>query len=172
MSLIGKKILRWKTKWTTKNVQRSIVAIPYDLSKSFGLLYSYENSAKEEALRLWVDQLISEQKEVHVLCIQSNSQPVMSNFPTMTMAQMNTMGQIKAEVIDEFLERSYDYLIHLDFEANEVIDMIIKKTKAKCKIGFYSEQHQKNYDMMIGMNKSAGMVNFVDQVTKYLKSIN
>lgn len=171
MSLIGKKILRWKTNWSTKNIQRTIHALPYSQTSTFGLLYCYENSAKEEALLQWIQELKSDQKEVHVLCVQCDAQPAQSDFPTLTMADMNVVGKIQAEVLDQFLERSYDYFVHLDFEANEVIDMIVRKTKAQCKIGFYSELHQKNYDLMIGMHKSAGMVNFVEQVMKYLKSI-
>lgn len=171
MSLIGKKILQFKTNWTTKNIERSINALPYDQAQSFGLLYVYESNAKEEAVHNWVERLKSDQKKVHVLCMQSDAKPPLSTFPTLTLSDMTAMGSIKNDVLVQFLERSYDYFIHLDFEVDEVVDMIIIKTKAKCKIGFYSEQHQKKYDLMIGMNKSAGIVNFVEQITKYLKSI-
>lgn len=171
MSFIGKKILQFKTNWTTRNIQRKVNAVPYDQTQSFALLYCYENTAKEEALNNWLELLKADQKDVHVLCIQGNKDLPLSLHPTLTLADMTALGNIKNEVLDQFLERSYDYFIHLDFDVNEVIEMIIRKTKAKCKIGFYSELHQKKYDLMIGMNKSAGMVNFVTQITKYLKSI-
>ncbi len=171
MSFIGRKILHWKTKWSPKNTQRVINALPYHQAATFGLLYGYENSAKEEAIQEWIQELKSDKKEVQILCVQSDTQPPQSDFPTLTMADMNVIGKIQAEVLDQFLERSYDYFIHLDFEGNEVINMIVRKATAQCKIGFHSKLNQKHYDLMIGVNKHTGIANFTEQIMSNLKRI-
>ena len=70
-----------------------------------------------------------------------------------------------------FIEEPFDYLFHLDFEINPLIKPILTKSKANWKVGCHSDDGEGIYDLMIKINKSAGLKNLSDQMLIYVNAL-
>ena len=168
MSLIGKKLLNLFGKTSKRD---SSVAIPsYEQAKRIAVLYTFEDEKKEEAVDA-LKELIDVTKKVDILCFIDKKEIPYGKHPSFRIEQLSNWGKINSEEVEKFLETPYDYLIHLDFEMNEIIKNLLTNTKAKCRVGFHADSASSYYELMIGMNKSAGTTNFAQQIVKYIKAI-
>lgn len=133
-------------------------------------MYTYGGDKKEESVDV-LHSLIGDEKEVQVLCFIDKKEIANSTHPSFHIEQLNSWGKINSNEVVKFLESEFDYLIHLDFELNEILKSLLNRTKAKCRVGFHSEKGNLYYELMIGINKNAGTTNFAEQAVKYIKSI-
>ncbi|HEY9116233.1 MAG TPA: hypothetical protein VIN11_00320 [Roseivirga sp.] len=168
MSLLGKKILGLVSKPRKRDGKISIPS--YEQAVKIGILYTYEGERKEESIDL-LKQLLDQDKHIEVLCLMDNKEIASSKNPCFYVDELNHWGKIKSEIASQFLTTSYDYLIHLDFELNDILKSFLNRTQAKCRVGYYSEIGGPYYELMIGINKSVGTSNFAEQAVKYIKSI-
>lgn len=168
MSIIGKKILSFTNKSSRKQKKTEIPS--FETAQNIGLLYTYEDEKKEDSVEQMMG-LFSEEKQISTLCFIDSKEEVEAKHPSFRLDQLNTWGKIESEEVNAFQAKEFDFLIHFDFETNEVIDSLLVNSKAKCRVGFHTEESAKNYELMIGMNKSAGPSNFAEQIIKYLKAI-
>ncbi len=168
MSLLGKKMLGLVSKSKKRDAKQVIPS--YEQSQSIGIIYTFEGDKKEETIDMLLNTL-GENKHVDVLCFMDMREITSSKHPSFHIEQLNNWGKIDSEEATKFSETSFDYLIHLDFEMNEIMKSLLNRTKAKCRVGFYSEKAEQYYELMIGINKSAGTTNFAEQIIKYIKSI-
>lgn len=168
MSLIGKRLLRLSNNKTKRPIPQVIPS--YERAERVGILYTYEGDKKEEATENLIS-LINKEKQVDVLCYLDRKDLTNSKHPSFRIDQLNRWGKLNSSEAEEFLNTSYDYLIHLDFELNEIMKNMLIHTKAKCRVGFHTESGRNFYELMIGMNKSSGTSNFAEQIIKYIKAI-
>lgn len=73
--------------------------------------------------------------------------------------------------VTNFINEDYDILIDLTNEQIIPLRYILNYSRARFKVGVYSEENEKFYDLMISMKKY-NIVDFIDQVNHYLKIIN
>lgn len=168
MSLIGKKILSFTSKSSRKQKKAEIPS--YENAQQIGILYTYEGDKKEDAVKQ-IKTLLGTEKQTRILCFVNSKEDIEIKNPSFRIDQLNTWGKIESEEVNSFQEAEFDYLIHFDFESNEIIDSLLVNSKAKCRVGFHTEDAAKHYELMIGMNKSAGPSKFAEQIIKYLKAI-
>lgn len=168
MSLIGKKLLSLMNKGGKR--QKNQVFPSYENSHSIGILYTYDEKKQESAENI-IKLINDESKKVEVLCFIDRKEVESSKHPFFRIEQLNNWGKIKSDEVDQFINTSFDFLIHLDFEMNEIMKNMLIHTKAKCRVGFHAENSSDYYELMIGMNKSAGSSNFAEQTIKYIKAI-
>lgn len=168
MSLIGKKMLSLFNKSGKRPKSQAIIS--YEQAQKIGIIYTYEDEKKEEAIQHIVN-LINNEKVVYVLCYMDKKEVASSINPTFRVDQISSWGKINSEEASHFLNSPFDFLIHLDFDLNEIMKNMLIHTKAKCRVGFHSETGNDFYELMIGMNKSAGTSNFAEQILKYIKAI-
>lgn len=168
MSLIGKKILSLTSKSIRKQNKAEIPS--FASAQQIGILYTYEDEKKESSVQQMIESL-GAKKEATVLCFINSKEAIETEHPSFRIDQLNTWGKIESEEVISFQKIEFDFLIHFDFETNEIIDSLLVNSKAKCRVGFHAEESARNYELMIGMNKSAGPHNFAEQIIKYLKAI-
>ncbi|MBI9068756.1 MAG: hypothetical protein JEZ09_15785 [Salinivirgaceae bacterium] len=70
----------------------------------------------------------------------------------------------------EFQESNFDILIDLGTEAYYPMDLLIRKSKAKFKVGWYCENSP--FDFMINIEKNKGLEYYYTQVIHYLNNLN
>lgn len=168
MSLIGKKMLSLFNKSGKRPKSQTIIS--YEQAQKIGIIYTYEGDKKEETID-HIISLIDKEKQVDVLCYMDKKEISASKNPTFSIDQLSNWGKINSEEASHFLNTPFAFLIHLDFELNEIMKSMLIHTKAKCRVGFHSETGNGFYELMIGMNKSAGTSNFAEQILKYIKAI-
>ncbi|KOF02127.1 hypothetical protein OB69_13970 [Roseivirga seohaensis subsp. aquiponti] len=140
-------------------------------SKHIGLLYSWEDSHKEKSIQEFANSLGSN-KSIDFLCFNpiKKIQPA-TESPTFSRADFNLFGKIQSETVLSFMEKPFDYLFHLDFDINSSIKPLLTKSRANWKVGCHSDQGEGIYDLMIKINKSAGLKNLSDQMLIYVNAL-
>ena len=167
MSIIGKKILEIQNK-PSKNKRRELKIKSFEEAESIAILYTWSDSTKMEAVDLFAKSI---EQEVDVLCYNPTKDIIECNHKSLHISDLNSLGKINSQDTKSFLSKHFDYLLVLDFELSEVTKHLILKCVASYKIGFYSAEHENYFDLMININKQAGIVNFAEQILKYIKAI-
>ncbi|MBO6495185.1 hypothetical protein [Roseivirga sp.] len=168
MSLLGKKLLKMLHKPEKRAKNQEIPS--FESAKNIGIIYTYGEKKSESADSI-IELIEADSKQVDVLCFIDKKDITESKHPFFKIDQLSSWGKINSPEVESFLATSFDFLIHLDFELNEIMRTMLINTKAKCRVGFHSQQAADYYELMIGMNKSAGTSNFAEQTVKYIKAI-
>jgi hypothetical protein len=170
MSLIGKKILslnnpgrkRLKTAGTHKT---------FSEAKSVGLLFSWEDKQKEETIQEFLKG-IDKNKQVQCLCFNPDKKVVPdTEFLLFDTSKLTMLGKIDSPETNQFLQEPFDYLFHFDFELNDIMKSFLSRSQAHYRVGFHTEEGENYYDLMIGINKNAGLHNFASQILKYVNAL-
>lgn len=169
MSVLGKKILKlFNSPKRRKKSNASLV--PFEQSSSIGIIYTWVDQKKEEALEALVQQ-IGPNKKIEILCFNPSESAISTENASFDMTALTNFGKLNSEAVHNFIQEPFDYLFHFDLESEELVKSILVQTKARCRIGIHDEFNTDYYELMIGINKSAGISNFAKQMIKYVSSI-
>ncbi len=167
MSLIGKKILTLLN--NPSKSKKGIVSIKnYEDVRSIGILYTWSDKAKMESVREFCNSL---DKDYDVLCFNPTKEPIDAAHSVLNITELSNLGKIKSIETESFLAKHFDYLFVLDFDLSEVTKHLILNSTAGYKIGCHAKDAEEYFDLMISINENAGIVNFADQILKYVKAI-
>lgn len=167
MSLLGKKILSaFHQSGDARRDKRGTLKT-FDNAKKVGVLFTWESKKKEEVVDEFV-KTIEEGREVDVLCYNSSKDPISANYPTVGMSDLSVLGKINSKNANNFISKPFDYLFHLDFEPSVITRALLIKSKSLCRVGVHQADDEHLYELMIGINKSAGLTNLSDQMLKYV----
>lgn len=169
MSIIGKKLFKLLHR-PSKRKRDGEVITSFEKATHLAILYTWVDPEKESVLEGFIER-VGAGRQVDVLCFNPTKKPVSSQYPVLETTDISISGRLNSAVAKEFLDKSFDFIFHFDFDLNEITKSILVMTKAKCRVGFYSETRTKYYELMIGMNKNTGIANFAGQMEKYVKEI-
>lgn len=80
-------------------------------------------------------------------------------------------GQIINSEVSKLLSEEFDYMIHLDVESTIYTDLVMSKSSAKCRIGKHFDDHEQQYDMMVGIREDKKENFLIDQIYHYTKAL-
>lgn len=170
MSLLGKKILSLGNP-SDKKARSGAIHKTFEEAGAIGILFSWEDKQQEQTIQEFIKQL-GDQKRVSCLCFNPDKKTAPdTSFPIFDMGQLTMLGKIESPETNQFLQEPFDYLFHLDFELNDIMKSFLSRSKAHYRVGFHSEEGEKFYDLMIGINKNAGLHNFASQILKYVNAL-
>lgn len=170
MSLIGKKILSLSNPGS-KRLKTVSAHKAFSQASSVGLLFSWEDKQKEEIIREFLKGIHSG-KQVQCLCFNPDKKAVPdTDFPLFDTSKLTMLGKIDSQETNQFLQEPFDYLFHFDFELNDIMKSFLSRSQAHYRVGFHTEEGEKYYDLMIGINKNAGLHNFASQILKYVNAL-
>lgn len=170
MSLLGRKILSLGNP-SDKRAKSGAIHKTFEEADSVGILFSWEDKQKEQTIQDFIRE-IGDKKRVRCLCFNPDKKLVPdTTFPTFNTGQLTMLGKIDSPETNQFLHEPFDYLFHLDFELSEIMKSFLSRSRAHYRVGFHSEEGEKFYDLMIGINKNAGLPNFASQILKYVNAL-
>lgn len=170
MSLLGKKILSLGNPGD-KRAKAGAVHKTFEEARSIGLLFSWEDKQQEQTIKEFIREMGSD-KSVRCLCFNPDKRVVPdTTFPVFDTGKLSFLGKIESPETNQFLEEPFDYLFHLDFQLNDIMKSFLSRSKAHYRVGFHSQEGEKFYDLMIGINKNAGLHNFASQILKYVNAL-
>ncbi len=144
---------------------------PFEEARHIGILYTWEGVQKEQAVQNLIEK-IQEEREITTLCYNPDKKTIPeTNHLVFGVHELSILGKIKSEVADQFLKSRFDYLFHLDFEPSEITGSLLINSKAKCRIGLHVDESEGLYELMIGINKSAGLDNLIEQMLLYVNAL-
>jgi hypothetical protein len=149
---IQAKLLALYTRRLTKAAYQGIIHQEQGNPAGMGLLYTYDpaNPTKTDAVVQVVKRLQAAGKQVQVLCYVPHHKALATNTPfaTVTKKDINLLGRSQNESFNSFVKSSFDYLYHLDLISDAVLDYVVAKCTAHCKIGNYLAGREALFELM------------------------
>ncbi|MFY0592649.1 DUF6913 domain-containing protein [Roseivirga sp.] len=171
MSILSKKLLTLFNKSDKRGKKNVLPVISFETAKSVGVLYTWKDNQKELEVEKFIDLLKNEGKSVDTLCYNPGKETINTINPVVSVTDLSALGKLNADSSNAFSNKPFDFLFHLDFELDEIVQSILNQTNARCRVGYHSPDNSSYYELMIGIDKSAGLSNFTAQIVKYIKAI-
>ena len=172
---IGNYLLKQKVKANPRELHPS--KFNFSEIKTVGVIFDASNAEDFELIKRYVVYMREHQKKVKVLGYFSSKK-----IPSLTYSKLeydffstketNWYGKPTTHVIDNFIEEEYDLLIDLNIHDHYTLKYIASLSKAKFKVGKYTEANKLIYDMMIEVDETKNLKYFLRQVDTYLAMIN
>ena len=158
------------------NIQKDHRSISYDDSDEVLLFFTSEGNQKFALIKGLQNKLKKEGKKVSCLylLLHDDDKPdahMDDGMLKIDPSDFSLFGQMLKPEVEEMLNKEFDFLIHLDMESNIYTDLVMTKSKAKCRIGRFFDEHINQYDMMIKVSDDKKMNYFVDQIYHYTKAL-
>ena len=73
--------------------------------------------------------------------------------------------------VQGFIEKEFDLLIDVTLEEHRPLKVVGGLSRARCKVGRFSEENTRYYDLMIKVDKKQNLAEFISQIQHYLTII-
>lgn len=135
------------------------------------LIYLHENSLKYE-VEDFAQQFINEGKEVIGLCFTLKPDTVRFSFPCkyFTLQDIQWNGDLDNETVNKFTKTPFDYLYSINILPILPFELILRKSKAKCRVGKYDEKTDLDLKIQIPSDKDLPFL--LEQMILYSSKIN
>ena len=168
--MILNQALSYKTKRYQKDNNKLRSSIPYNEAVQIGIVFSndtHEKSLKAEQL---VAKYRADNKQIKVVAYDRNVQVKHLPFESFSNKDINFWGSFINQSINQFAETSFDFLICLDNPPSKIIQNLIAKSKAKCRVGISASMEVPDnlFELII---QTANDMNLVDSIYSYTKNI-
>jgi len=169
--MLNKTLLTYKTKSIARKSQVVRTSMAYHTAEKVGIVFSIDGLDKHEKIKDFIQKIESDNKEVEVLAfLPKNKENHEFLFDFFTSKDFNFWGSIISDRIDSFTNQPFDYLFYIDLQSNPLIHNILAKSKAKCRVGKFSEENEPFCEMMI--QTSNNIDRLVDEMYKYTKILS
>lgn len=138
-----------------KRLARSNVGL--SKATTIGVLYSYESPAKHEVIQRFIRDLKNLDKQVSVLCYTTRKDRVHpSSYLRYAFGHnaITILGKVNSDRVRKFIGTSFDYLFHLDLTTNPVLDCIVAKHHAKCRVGHFDPMRKNIFEVMVKVSRT------------------
>ncbi len=153
-------ILRIVAHFLSKNRTAVRSNVGLNQATTIGVLYSYEEPAKHEVVQRFIRDLKNLDKKVSVLCYTTARDRVHSSSHlryAFGHSTVTILGEVKDDRIKRFIETSFDYLFHLDLTTNPVLDCMLAKHHAKCRVGHFDPMRKNLFEVMVKVNRTTSV---------------
>lgn len=144
--------------------------INYSEAKHIGVIFEY---IPEEyvAIESFIKMLEKDQKQVSTIAFVSSKNKSYPAIPFFQSQNISFWGKSNIKHLDDFINTKFDYLLHLNFHSHILIDFVLAKSNAKCKVGKYDEKRKEFYQFMLLYEKEKKHDIFLEQIYSNLKKI-
>lgn len=166
------KLLSVNTNKWSKNNNSIRSATKYRSSETIGIIFSIADRAKHDIIKGIIKRFEADGKHVSVLAfLPEKGENHEFLFDFFTKKDISFWGKYRTEQISKFINTSFDYLLHIDFDDNEAINGILAQSKAKCRVGGVTETQSKYYELTITTQFKDFQL-LVDEMYNYISILN
>ncbi len=167
--MLGKKIIVYHTKNALKQNNTQRANTNYREAGNIGLVHTFSSQDDLQEVYNFYDQLESEGKKVHVLVLKDKKQDInVPEFTLINFQDISNLGKWTNDSVHVFSDKSFDYLFHIDLNSNQYADNILANSKAKCRVGNYSDSKGSFYELMIKPENNS-ITHLIQQINHYIK---
>ena len=146
-------------------------------AKKIGILYNLDEVPDYDVVAEFVSRLQHDRKEVKALGYVKNKNLISRFLPKLSYdffsgKDMNWFYKPVKDKVMDFIQKDFDLLIDLDMKDSLPLKYISGLSMSMCRIGRYSEESTSCYDLMLDVNPSTPVNEFIRQITHYLTIIN
>ena len=141
-------------------------------AKSIGILFDAQNIDEQNLILKYAESLRKKGKKVQLLGYVGD-QTELEAFPFDAYSKKNIdwAGCPKSSQAKDFMDHSFDLLLHIACESNLHTSFISALSKAQLRVG-PSVDNTDCYDLMIGASPSTGIKKFIQQMEAVLDKTN
>lgn len=163
--------LKLKTKSQLKRNKALRDNVPYNKAVTVGVIFSVEDKQKHDIIKDFIKRLEHDGKKVKVISfLPKNKENYEFLFDFFTEKDLTFWGNITSGNAITFSETAFDYLYYLDKEPNDIIMNLLAKSKAKCRVGKYTDTHQLYFELMIeSSGETKGLADNMYRYTSLLR---
>jgi hypothetical protein len=158
---------------------RKPIARNIALSRKVAIVYVVEDEASHNQVRNYVKRLKEELGLSNIMALGYSDQKAMPhylhaklNFEAICQKDLNWYRIPQGNTVQNFMAEEYEIIIDLTLEDRLPIQYILAKSRARFKVGRWSESNKKIHDMMIDMAGSKSLPQLIQQVHHYLLMVN
>lgn len=162
--------LALRTRAQLKKNKANRVSLPFAEARHIGVLYTVEDKKKHDEIKDFIHRLEREGKKVRILTyLPENKDNFEFLFDFFTLKDISFWGNFTGSNVLTFCNESFDYLYYMDTKPNPILENILARSKAKCRIGKHFETTQSYFELMI--NSVSGQKNLYDGMYNYSKQL-
>lgn len=146
-------------------------------AKTIGVIYNVGDIKEVELVKKYIAGLRDTGKKVRSIgYVPLKEMP--GNVTTsidhqcFTLKNVNLYFKPVISFIGSFVEEEYDLLLDLNISAQLPSVFVAALSKAKCKVGRYSEKYVSIYDVMIEADEQKDLKYFLQNVDTYMDMLN
>ena len=158
-------------------VKRDKAIMNLKAAKTIGVLYSASDINDVELIKKYITYLRDMGKKVRSMgYVPLKDLP--GNIPTSIDQQCFTLKEVNWHLkpamsfIGNFVKEEYDLLLDLNINRQLPLTYVAALSKAKCKVGRFTNKHMDLYDVMIEVDKEKNMKYFLQNVDIYMEMLN
>ena len=161
----------WNTEIQKKlsKLDRSKKIIHPSKAKSIGIIYEVGEEKDYLIVTNFVSRLQSEKKEVRTLGWINFKNPPHYCYPRLmfdyiTKRNINWYYKPSGEKIMDFINKDFDILLNIDTTQNPSLTYAAALSKAKLKVGLFTEKNREFCDLMISLDKIPEVPLLIEQM--------
>jgi len=142
--------LKFKTQSILKKSKLSHANLPYDQSKTVGVIFTVEDKQKHFVVKEFIKKLEQDGKNVQVLeYLPAKHDNYEFRFDFFTDKDLSFWGNITSSSAIQFSDSPFDFLFYIDLTPHPLILHLLARSKAKCRVGRFFEDGKSYLDLMI-----------------------
>jgi hypothetical protein len=162
--------LKFKTKSLLKRNKAQRNNISYQQAKTVGLIFTVEDKQKHFIVKEFIKKLELDGKIIQVLeYLPAQHDNYEFKFDFFTDKDLSFWGNITSAAAIQFTEAPFDFLFYVDLEPNDLVLNLLARSKAKCRVGRFSDSGTQYLELMI--ESVANTQALVDGMYKYAASL-
>lgn len=158
---------------------RKPIARNIALARKIAIVYVVEDEAAHNHVRNYVKRLKEELGLSNIKALGYSDQKALPhylhaklNFEAICQKDLNWYRIPQGNTVQNFMAEEYEIIIDLTLEDRLPIQYILAKSRARFKVGRWSDSNKKILDMMIDMAGSKSLPQLIQQVHHYLLMVN
>ena len=158
---------------------RKPIARNLGLARKVAIVYVVEDEAAHNHVRNYVKRVKEELGISNIMALGFSDQKVMPhylharlNFDALCQKDLNWYRIPQGNAVQNFMAEEFEILIDLSLEDRLPVQYILAKSRARFKVGRWSDSNKKILDMMIDMAGSRSLPQLIQQVHHYLLMVN
>lgn len=141
-------------------------------AKTVGIIYDSTLTANDTAIHQFAEQLRAKGKTVEILAFinykKIDTKPGIELFNTKNLSWNLTPND---ERVEKFTGKNFDLLLACFMDSNYPLEYIVRTSRAKWRVGHFSEKKTDFYEMMINTDSKKELPYFLEQATHFLNAI-
>ncbi|GCC53015.1 hypothetical protein SanaruYs_32560 [Chryseotalea sanaruensis] len=162
--------LRFNTNNNVKKNKTHRESVTFAKAQSVGILFSVEDRAKHDVVKELIKKLEGEGKKVTVLAfLPEKKENFEFLFNYFTAKDISFWGNLQSNDALSFSNTPFDFLYCLDESPNLMLQNILARCKAKCRIGKYADGNEAFFELMI--ESKNGVRSLAEGALKYSREL-
>ena len=164
--------IKYRTKFALKRLKINRENISFSGAKNVGVLFTYRSSDQIDIITHFIKELELSGKKVKCLVYRKGKAEQWDNaYEYYNERDFSTLGKIENEYAQHFINAKFDFLFHLDMQANISLDYVLANCHARCRVSGANQNRHEFYDFMIKVEEGKGLDELCKQILHYTKSI-